>query len=85
MNNEMPNAVMEISKQCLSYREETPEIESVSKDAELPKFTPEQFPESFAGRLVWRERREYRPQTVTSAWSETGLDAGEEDYESSRQ
>ncbi|MNI51340.1 hypothetical protein D3C73_1060620 [compost metagenome] len=37
---------METSTQCLAYREETPEIESVSKRAELPKFTPEQFPES---------------------------------------
>ncbi len=42
------NAVMETSTQCLAYREETPEIESVSKRAELPKFTPEQFPEYFA-------------------------------------
>jgi hypothetical protein len=45
---ELQNAVMEKSKQCLSYREEAPVIESVSKDAELPKFTPEQFPEIFA-------------------------------------
>ncbi|WP_175406452.1 hypothetical protein [Bacillus sp. FJAT-27264] len=42
---ELPNAVMEKSTQCLTYREETPLIESVSKDAELLKFTPEQFPE----------------------------------------
>ncbi|WP_379160374.1 hypothetical protein [Paenibacillus sp. sgz5001063] len=39
----MINAVMEKSTQCLAYREETPLIESVSKRAELPKFTPEQF------------------------------------------
>lgn len=39
------NAVMEKSTQCLAYREETPQIESVSRRAELPKFTPEQFPE----------------------------------------
>jgi hypothetical protein len=38
---------METSTQCLAYREETPKIESVSKRAELPKFTPEQFPECF--------------------------------------
>ncbi|MDF9843893.1 hypothetical protein M2105_004948 [Paenibacillus sp. PastF-1] len=36
---------METSTQCLANREETPEIESVSGRAELPKFTPEQFPE----------------------------------------
>ncbi|MBW4085232.1 hypothetical protein [Paenibacillus sp. S150] len=34
---------MEKSKQCLAYREETPQTESVSRRAELPKFTPEQF------------------------------------------
>jgi hypothetical protein len=41
---------MEKSTQCLAYREEAPQIESVSKRAELPKFTPEQFPE-FHSRL----------------------------------
>jgi hypothetical protein len=39
------HAMMEKSTQCLAYREEAPQIESVSKRAELPKFTPEQFPE----------------------------------------
>lgn len=47
------HAMMEKSTQCLAYREEAPQIESVSKRAELPKFTPEQFPEC-ASRLPWR-------------------------------
>ncbi|KWX80661.1 hypothetical protein AMQ84_02905 [Paenibacillus riograndensis] len=45
---------MEKSTQCLAYREETPQIESVSRRAELPKFTPEQFPEFFSV-LLWKE------------------------------
>lgn len=32
------------------YREETPEIESVSTGTGLPKFPPEQFPEPFVRR-----------------------------------
>lgn len=47
---------MEKSTQCLAYREEAPQIESVSRRAELPKFTPEQFPEflteATSGRIV---------------------------------
>jgi len=31
------------------YREETPEIESVSTGTGLPKFPPEQFPELLSG------------------------------------
>lgn len=45
LSNIIINAVMEKSTQCLTYREETPQIESVSRRAELPKFTPEQIPE----------------------------------------
>jgi len=33
------------SRQCLAHREETPQIESVSADSDLLKFTPEQSPE----------------------------------------
>ncbi|KWX73241.1 hypothetical protein D3C75_853130 [compost metagenome] len=57
---------MEKSTQCLAYREETPQIESVSRRAELPKFTPEQFPEFFSFHMEGK-RRGNRPQTVISA------------------
>jgi hypothetical protein len=56
---------MEKSTQCLTYREETPRIESVSKRAELSKFTPEQFPEFLKYCLVGKGRG-YRSQTVIS-------------------
>lgn len=59
------NAWMEKSTQCLAYREEMPQIESVSKRAELPKFTPEQFPE-FRSSFLEGDSRGNRPQTVIS-------------------
>ncbi len=61
------NALMEKSTQCLAYREEAPQIESVSRRAELPKFTPEQFPEFLPKASLGEDSRGDRPQTVISA------------------